>query len=64
MKLLTHILALATASSVALTYKGVDWFSLLVEEAAGRSYIGLDGQKAPLETILAANGVNTVRQRL
>ena len=64
MKLLTHLLALATATSAALTYKGVDWSSLLVEEAAGRSYIGLNGQKAPLETILAANGVNTVRQRL
>jgi len=64
MKLLTHLLALATATSAALTYKGVDWSSLLVEEAAGRSYIGLNGVKAPLETILAANGVNTVRQRL
>ena len=64
MKLLTQLLALATATSAALTYKGVDWSSLLVEEAAGRSYIGLNGQKAPLETILAANGVNTVRQRL
>lgn len=64
MKLLTHLLALATATSAALTYKGVDWSSLLVEEAAGRSHIGLNGQKAPLETILAANGVNTVRQRL
>lgn len=64
MKLITPLLALATATSAALTYKGVDWSSLLVEEAAGRSYIGLNGQKAPLETILAANGVNTVRQRL
>lgn len=64
MKLLTPLLALAAATSAALTYKGVDWSSLLVEEAAGRSYIGLNGQKAPLETILAANGVNTVRQRL
>jgi arabinogalactan endo-1,4-beta-galactosidase len=64
MKLLTPLLALATATSAALTYKGVDWSSLLIEEAAGRSYIGLNGQKAPLETILAANGVNTVRQRL
>lgn len=64
MKLLTPLLALATATSAALTYKGVDWSSLLIEEAAGRSYIGLNGVKAPLETILAANGVNTVRQRL
>jgi arabinogalactan endo-1,4-beta-galactosidase len=64
MKLLTHLLALATATSAALTYKGVDWSSLLIEEAAGHSYTGLNGQKAPLETILAANGVNTVRQRL
>jgi arabinogalactan endo-1,4-beta-galactosidase len=64
MKLLSPLLALATATSAALTYKGVDWSSLLVEEAAGRSYIGLNGVKSPLETILAANGVNTVRQRL
>jgi arabinogalactan endo-1,4-beta-galactosidase len=64
MKLLHHLLALATTATAALTYKGVDWSSLLIEEAAGHSYTGLNGQKAPLETILAANGVNTVRQRL
>lgn len=64
MKFLTHLLALTTAGSAALTYKGVDWSSLLIEEAKGHSFTGLNGQKAPLETILAANGVNTVRQRL
>ncbi|KAM0716568.1 hypothetical protein Q7P37_008013 [Cladosporium fusiforme] len=64
MKLLHHFMALATTTSAALTYKGVDWSSLLVQEAAGHSYAGLDGRKAPLETILANNGVNTVRQRL
>lgn len=64
MKLLNLIATLVATSSAALTYKGVDWSSLLVEEASGHSYTGLDGKKAPLETILAANGVNTVRQRL
>lgn len=65
MKALTHLLVLTTTTtSAALTYKGVDWSSLLVSEAAGHSYTGLNGQKAPLETILASNGVNTVRQRL
>lgn len=64
MKFLTHLLALATTTTAALTYKGVDWSSLLAQEAAGHSYTGLDGRKAPLETILAANGVNAVRQRL
>ena len=64
MKLLHHLLALATTATAALTYKGVDWSSLLMQEAAGHSYIGLNGQKAPMETILAANGINTVRQRL
>ena len=64
MKLLQPLLALATTASATLTYKGVDWSSLPMQEAAGHSYIGPNGQKAPMETILAANGVNTVRQRL
>ncbi|WPG99239.1 Arabinogalactan endo-beta-1,4-galactanase [Acrodontium crateriforme] len=53
--------AVARAS---LAYKGVDWSSLLVEEAAGHSYKTASGTVQPLETILKANGVNTVRQRL
>jgi arabinogalactan endo-1,4-beta-galactosidase len=46
----------------SLTYKGVDWSSLLIEEAAGYSY--KNGSTKPLETILKSSGVNTVRQRL
>jgi len=47
-----------------LTHKGVDWSSLLVEEDAGQSYIGIDGTTKALEHILKNNGVTTVRQRL
>lgn len=47
-----------------LTYKGVDWSSLLVEEASGQTYQNTAGTTQPLETILKASGVNTVRQRL
>ncbi|KAL9105558.1 MAG: hypothetical protein Q9227_009302 [Pyrenula ochraceoflavens] len=48
----------------ALTYKGADWSSLLVEEASGHSYKNTAGSTQPLETILKSSGVNTVRQRL
>ena len=48
----------------ALTHKGVDWSSTLVEESAGQSYIGIDGNEKPIERIYKNNGVNTVRQRL
>jgi arabinogalactan endo-1,4-beta-galactosidase len=48
----------------ALTYKGVDWSSLLVEEAAGRTYKTTGGTTEALQTILASSGVNTVRQRV
>lgn len=48
----------------SLTFKGVDWSSLLIEEAAGYTYKTTAGKSAPLETILVANGINTVRQRL
>ncbi|KAF1968241.1 arabinogalactan endo-1,4-beta-galactosidase-like protein [Bimuria novae-zelandiae CBS 107.79] len=51
-------------SYAALAYKGVDWSSLLVEEKAGRTYKNTAGQTQPLETILKASGVNTVRQRI
>jgi arabinogalactan endo-1,4-beta-galactosidase len=46
----------------SLTYRGVDWSSLLIEEAAG--YLYNNGTTQPLETILKNSGVNTVRQRL
>ncbi|KAK0655582.1 family 53 glycosyl hydrolase [Cercophora newfieldiana] len=48
----------------ALTYKGVDWSSVIVEERAGVVYKGINGNAQPLEKILAENGVNTVRQRV
>jgi hypothetical protein len=53
---------LFTVVQCSLTYKGVDWSSLLIEEAAGYSY--KSGTTQPLETILKNSGVNTVRQRL
>lgn len=48
----------------ALPYKGVDWSSLLIEERAGRTYKNAAGQTQPLEQILKASGVNSVRQRI
>ncbi|KAF9741831.1 hypothetical protein PMIN06_005112 [Paraphaeosphaeria minitans] len=54
----------ALPSLAALSYKGVDWSSLLVSEKAGRTYKNTAGQTQPLETILKASGVNTVRQRI
>ncbi|KAI1434561.1 glycoside hydrolase family 53 protein [Xylaria sp. CBS 124048] len=59
-------LAILAATPVygALTYRGVDWSSVLVEEEAGRSYQTTSGGTESLETILKASGVNTVRQRV
>ncbi|KAL3472768.1 family 53 glycosyl hydrolase [Aspergillus californicus] len=56
--------ALFTVTSAALTYRGADISSLLIEEDAGVNYKNLNGQAQPLETILADNGVNSIRQRL
>jgi arabinogalactan endo-1,4-beta-galactosidase len=56
-------LAVAPAHST-LTYKGVDWSSVVVEEKAGRSYKTTGGITKPLESILKESGVNTVRQRV
>jgi arabinogalactan endo-1,4-beta-galactosidase len=64
MRLLTLLAALATTSLAALPYKGADWSSLLIEEAAGKSYKSPSGQTLPLETLLKTSGVNTVRQRI
>ncbi|EEU42354.1 uncharacterized protein NECHADRAFT_40212 [Fusarium vanettenii 77-13-4] len=47
----------------ALTYRGVDWSSLLLEEAKGIKYTN-GGSSQSLEKILVANGVNSVRQRV
>ncbi|KAJ4390804.1 hypothetical protein N0V93_004402 [Gnomoniopsis smithogilvyi] len=57
-------LALARGLDAALTYKGVDWSSVVVEEDAGYTYKTTSGTTEPLETILKASGVNTVRQRV
>ena len=64
MLLLAPLPFFAAAASASLAYKGVDWSSLLVEEAAGHTCKNAAGTTQPLETILKANGVNTVRQRL
>ncbi|ORX99484.1 family 53 glycosyl hydrolase [Clohesyomyces aquaticus] len=55
---------LALPISASLTYKGVDWSSLIVSEKAGRTFKTASGQTQPLETILKSSGVNTVRQRI
>lgn len=54
-------LAFARGLNAALTYKGVDWSSVVVEENAGYTYKTTSGVTEPLETILKASGVNTVR---
>ncbi|KAK8095950.1 uncharacterized protein PG998_002577 [Apiospora kogelbergensis] len=65
MLLFNTLLALcAPAVSLALTYKGVDWSSVAVEEKSGIQYKTSSGAAQPLEKILAANGVNIVRQRV
>ncbi|OAL52877.1 glycosyl hydrolase 53 [Pyrenochaeta sp. DS3sAY3a] len=60
----TTLLLFASTALAALPYKGVDWSSLLIEEKAGKQYKNSAGQVQPLETILKASGVNTVRQRI
>lgn len=57
------LLSLATAAN-ALQYVGVDWSSVVVEENDGITYTTESGEAQPLEQILAASGVNTVRQRV
>lgn len=64
MLLTALIVGFFCVTHAALTYKGVDWSSLLVEEAAGHTYKSVAGNTQPLETMLKGNGVNTVRQRL
>lgn len=62
--LLSAPLALLPLAAGLLQYRGADISSLLVEEKDGISYKTVDGESATLETILADNGVNAVRQRL
>lgn len=50
--------------NAALTYRGVDWSSVAVEERAGVSYKSVSGTAQPLEKTLVESGVNTVRQRI
>lgn len=63
MLIYVSILALFTAVQ-ALQWKGVDWSSLLVEEASKITYKTTGGTTGGLEWILQSSGVNTVRQRV
>jgi arabinogalactan endo-1,4-beta-galactosidase len=58
------LVVLLSRAEAALSYKGVDWSSTIIEEKAGHTYKGVNSEVSPLEKILKANGVNTVRQRL
>jgi arabinogalactan endo-1,4-beta-galactosidase len=61
----TYILtSLAAVVQASLTYKGVDWSSVTLEQSAGYTYKTTGGTTEALETILKSSGVNTVRQRL
>jgi arabinogalactan endo-1,4-beta-galactosidase len=64
MRSLAFLPLFATAAVAGLANKDVDWSSLLVEEAAGKTFKNAAGTTQPLETILKANGVNAVRQRI
>lgn len=62
---LAAILFLANIAEGALKYKGADWSSVAVLEQDNIvEYKNLDGQIKPLESILAENGINIVRQRV
>ncbi|KAL2828720.1 family 53 glycosyl hydrolase [Aspergillus cavernicola] len=61
---LLSLSALFINTNAALTYRGADISSLLIEEDAGVAYKNLNGQAQSLETILADNGVNSIRQRI
>ncbi|KAK3497227.1 putative arabinogalactan endo-1, 4-beta-galactosidase [Neurospora hispaniola] len=61
---LSAVLSLAGSAAAALTYKGVDWSSVPVEEKAGVSYKNVNGAAQSIEHIFRDSGVNTVRQRV
>lgn len=56
--------SLLAPASAALTYRGADISSLIVEEDAGISYKTTSGTTEALEVILADAGINSVRQRV
>lgn len=62
--LLAAGILLANTAQGALQFKGADWSSVAVLERDGIEYKNLNGEVAPLETILAENGINIVRQRV
>ncbi|PLN84183.1 family 53 glycosyl hydrolase [Aspergillus taichungensis] len=66
MRLTALLLSISTPHLVssALTYKGADISSLLTLEKSGTEYKNLNGEPQALETILADNGVNSIRQRV
>lgn len=59
----SFVLLCSAAAHAGLTYKGADWSSVIVEENSGISYSS-GGTTDSLEDILAAKGVNSVRQRV
>ncbi|KAJ5085533.1 hypothetical protein N7532_010304 [Penicillium argentinense] len=64
MKLPTLFLATAHIASAALSIRGADISSLIVEENKGISYKNVNGKTQVLESIFADAGINSVRQRL
>lgn len=65
MRFSTLLLAVsATIAHAALTFKGADWSSVVVEENEGRSYKTVAGASTSLEALLKSSGANTVRQRV
>lgn len=64
MRSLGFVLPFASLATAALQYRGADISSVLIEEAAGTEYKNANGEVQPLETILKANGINSIRQRL
>lgn len=62
---LAATLFLADIAQGALKYRGADWSSVAVlEQDAIVQYKNFDGEVMPLESILAENGINLVRQRV
>ncbi|EFX05976.1 arabinogalactan endo-1,4-beta-galactosidase [Grosmannia clavigera kw1407] len=62
---LVCLLALGlSAVQAKLTYRGVDWSSVPVEEDSGLKYSTASGTTEAVEKIFASSGINTVRQRI